>query len=571
MAEAPEQPAAEIPDRATRTGPNRLERLGAAAADRWAQLAASVAAGMLLRASFAPLNWWWAAILAFALLGWVLVHRETTIAGGFGYGLLFGLTFYLPLLPWVGVLVGPLPWLMLTLMCALFPAVFGSAAVAVRTLAGWPVWFALLWAAQEWAKSVVPFGGFPWGVVAYGQTAGPLLPLVALGGVPLLSTGVVLIGCAGTALAVEIVRWLRTDSAPGPVSRPPAVLLPGLCICLVLLAAVVVWPGVRRSGAGAGDDPSIAVAAVQGNVPRLGLEFNAQRREVLDYHVRETLRLAEDVADGRAPQPLFVIWPENASDIDPLMNADAAQQITTAAQAIDAPILVGTVRAAHGWTRENPVASNSVLVWDPRTGPGDSHDKRIVQPFGEYLPWRGFFRHLSSYADRAGYFVAGHGDGVVHVAGVPVGVATCWEVIFDRAPRQSVLAGAQMLAVPTNNATFDETMSEQQLAFAKVRAVEHDRYVVVAGTTGISAVIAPDGRELARTAFFEPAYLDNHLRLKTSLTMATRWGPVLQWVLLGAAVAVLLAAIRQNGSFMRDRFKRRTGADPENGRNGADE
>ena len=421
------------------------------------------------------LNWWWAAIVAFALLSWVLVRRDTTVAGGFGYGLLGGLAFYVPLLPWVGGLVGPLPWLLLALMCALFTALFGAAAVLVRTLAGWPIWFALLWAAQEWAKSVFPFGGFPWGGVGYGQTAGPLLPLVALGGVPLLSTGVVLIGAAGTALTLEIVRWLRE-----PSDRTPAVLVPGLCICLVMLTAVVVWPGVRRAGVGAGDDPSITVAAVQGNVPRLGLDFNAQRREVLDYHVRETLRLADEVAAGRAAQPLFVIWPENASDIDPLSNNDAAQQIAIAAQAIDAPILVGTVRAAPGWSRENPVSSNTVLVWDPHTGPGESHDKRIVQPFGEYLPWRDFFRHLSSYADRAGYFVPGHGNGVLHVAGVPVGVTTCWEVIFDRAPRQSVLAGAQMLAVPTNNATFDENMSEQQLAFAKVRAVEHDRYVVVA-------------------------------------------------------------------------------------------
>ncbi|MBL7315480.1 apolipoprotein N-acyltransferase, partial [Escherichia coli] len=101
------------------------------------------------------------------------------------------------------------------------------------------------------------------------------------------------------------------------------------------------------------------------------------------------------------------------------------------------------------------------------------------------------------------------------IAGVPVGVATCWEVIFDRAPRKSILGGAQLLTVPSNNATFNKTMSEQQLAFAKVRAVEHDRYVVVAGTTGISAVIAPDGGELIRTDFFQPAYLDSHVRLKT--------------------------------------------------------
>lgn len=569
--------AADTPDAPSRVrqvgaaAGRRLAGLGAAVADRLPgfraavsarlpQLSATLVAGLLLCASFPPLDWWWAAVVAFALLAAVLIHPATTLRGGFGYGFLFGGVFYLPLLPWISGLVGAVPWLMLAVVCAVFPGLFGLLAVVVRGLPGWPIWFAVLWAAQEWAKSTVPFGGFPWGVVGFSQTTGPFLPLVALGGVPLLSAAIVLIGCAATALGLQIVLWLRRPR-PDPegaddVGPPPAVLMPGLCICVVLLAAVAVWPSVRHSGVGSGNDPAVTVAAVQGNVPRLGLDFNAQRREVLDYHVAETLQLAADVHAGRAPQPQFVIWPENSSDIDPLVNADAGQRIAEAAQAIGAPILVGTVRAGPGWTPDNPVSMNTVLVWDPHAGPTDRHDKRIVQPFGEYLPWRGFFSHLSGYADRAGYFVPGDGDGVVHAAGVPVGVATCWEVIFDRAPRESVLAGAQLLAVPTNNATFDKAMSQQQLAFAKARAVEHDRYVVVAGTTGISAVIAPDGRTLAQTDFFQPAYLDRQVRLKTALTPATRWGPLVQWVLVGAAVAVVLGAILHNGWSARPRRRR---------------
>ena len=278
----------------------------------------------------------------------------------------------------------------------------------------------------------------------------------------------------------------------------------------MLLTTALAWPHVRQSGAGAGDDPAITVAAVQGNVPRLGLEFNAQRRAVLDNHVRETVRLSEDVRAGRAPQPMFVIWPENSSDIDPLANPDAARPDLRRRRG-DQGADPGRWRRrrARATRRDNPVSTNSVIVWNPGTGPGDRHDKQIVQPFGEYLPWRSFFSHLSTYADRAGYFVPGSGNGVVDAAGVPIGVTTCWEVIFDRPPRESVLNGAQLLTVPSNNATFNEAMSAQQLAFGRLRAVEHDRYVVVAGTTGISAVIAPDGRELARTAFFEPAYLDS--------------------------------------------------------------
>jgi apolipoprotein N-acyltransferase len=272
---------------------------------------------------------------------------------------------------------------------------------------------------------------------------------------------------------------------------------------------------------------------------------------VLDYHVRETIHLADDVRAGRAPQPQLVIWPENSSDIDPLRNPDAAQEISTAATVIRAPILVGAVLERADYSVDNPASTNTVIVWDPARGPGERHDKQIVQPFGEYLPWRSFFSLLSPYANRAGYFVPVDGNGVVHAAGVPVGVTTCWEVTFDRAARESVLNGAQLLAVPSNNALFGQPMSEQQLAFAKVRAVEHDRYTVVAGTTGISAIIAPDGHEVARTNFFQPAYLDKQVHLKVDVTPATRWAPIVQAALIALGGSALVVVILHNGWFIR--------------------
>ncbi len=549
-ADTAEKPSAkrEVPAWVTRFG----SRFGDALVARLSRLSAAIVGGLLLCVSFPPFGWWYAAIVAFALLAWVLTRESTRLVGGFGYGFLFGAAFYIPLLPWTGVMVGLMPWLALALVQAVFPGLFGLGAVLVRRLPGWPVWFAGLWALAEWLKSTVPFGGFPWGVAGFGQTDGPLLPLAQIGGAPLVSFAVTLLGFGLAALAVEIFGWWRRggdDAATGP----PAVVLPGACICLVLIATAAVSPAVRHSGAGAADEPSVNVAAVQGNVPQMGLDFNAQRRAVLDNHVRETVRLSEDVRAGRAPQPLFVVWPENSSDIDPLANPDAADQIAVAVNAIKAPILVGGVVKAPGYTPDNPVSTNSVIVWNPGTGPGDRHDKQIVQPFGEYLPWRSFFKNFSQYADRAGYFVPGSGSGVVTAAGVPIGVSTCWEVIFDRAPRESVLNGAQVLTVPSNNATFDESMSVQQLAFGRLRAVEHNRYVIVAGTTGISAVIAPDGRVLAHTEFFEPAYLDMAIRLKTQLTVATQWGPWVQGLLVLVGIGALIAAMLHNGWFVRGR------------------
>ncbi|MCB0925783.1 MAG: apolipoprotein N-acyltransferase [Mycobacterium sp.] len=520
------------------------QRVVAALVPRLLRLGLSVLAGLLLCVSFPPTGWWWSAVLAIALISWVLTRPETTPVGGLGYGFLFGMAFYLPLIPWISGLVGVPPWILLAVLQSLFTALFGMLGTLVVRLPGWPLALALVWSLYEWLKSNLPFGGFPWGVVAFGQTDGPLLALARIGGAPLLSFAVALLGTSLCALMIEIGTRLRRDTAPGP--RVLDVIVPAVLIVAVFALTAVAAPGVRRSAIPGGDEPTVTVAAVQGNVPRLGLDFASQRRAVLDNHVAQTLTLADDVEAGRAPQPNFVIWPENSSDIDPLLNDDAAAQIEAAAQAIGVPILVGTVLARPDRTPENPTATNTVLLWDPATGPGERHDKRIVQPFGEYLPWRSFFAHLSSYAERAGHFVPGEGSAVLHPGGIPVGVATCWEVIFDQALRHSVRNGAQLLAVPTNNATFDQAMSEQQLAFARLRAVEHDRWVIVAGTTGISAAIAPDGRELVRTEFFTPAYLDLEVPLRATASPATRWAGPLQWVLIAAAIATLVATILHN-------------------------
>src|SRR5581483_6204340 len=350
--------------------PDWVPRFGRAVLARVPELTAAIGAGLLLCVSFPPFGWWYAAVVAFALLAWILLRDSTTLAGGFGYAFLFGVAFYIPLLPWTGELVGPIPWLALSAVSALFPALFGALAIVARGLRGWPIWFAGLWAACEWLKCTVPFGGFPWGVVAFGQTTVPLLPFA-----------VALVGFSLTALALEVYRWWQHRE-----DTPPRVLLPGICVCAVLVAVAGTWPGVRQSGTGAGNDRLITVAAIQGNVPRLGLDFNSQRRAVLDYHVKETIHLADEIRAGKAPQPQLVIWPENSSDIDPLRNPDAAQEITTAATVIRAPILVGAVLQHPDYSADNPASTNTVIVWDPTRGPGERHDKQIVQPFGEYLP-----------------------------------------------------------------------------------------------------------------------------------------------------------------------------------------
>ena len=170
----------------------------------------------------------------------------------------------------------------------------------------------------------------------------------------------------------------------------------------------------------------MTIAAVQGNVPRLGLDFNAQRRAVLDNHVRVTEQLAADVAAGLRPRPDVVLWPENASDIDPLRNPDAAAAIDRAARAVGVPIVLGTVLVGEPATGRHRYRDQlGARLGARQSAVVDRTDKRRVQPFGEYLPWRPFFRLLSDYADRAGNFVPGTGAGAVDAAGVRLGIAIC--------------------------------------------------------------------------------------------------------------------------------------------------
>ncbi|MGW0178337.1 apolipoprotein N-acyltransferase [Nocardia sp. NPDC003345] len=515
---------------------------------------AALVSGLLLFGSFPPRPWWFLAPAGIAVLTLVL-RADGRWRSGFGYGFLAGLGFFLPLLPWTGIYVGPLPWIALSTACAVYIGLFGVLVRIVGRLPGWPLWVALAWSAAEWGRSGFPFGGFPWGRLAFGQADGWFLPLASVGGAPLVSFVVALSGACGAAVLLGLFGFLRTaggDAEATGRSRRRIVAVAAATLTAVLLPLAGLAVRATLPGPLAGDS-TITVAAIQGSVPRLGLDFNAQRRAVLDNHVRRTEQLADEVAAGRSPAPDLVVWPENSSDIDPLRNPDAAAVITRAAQRISAPILVGAVLVNGDRT-----TTNSVMVWTGDDGPGERHDKKIVQPFGEYLPMRGFFRLFSDYADRAGYFVPGHGDGTIRASGTEIGVATCYEVAFDRAFRDSMRSGAQLLTVPTNNATFgDSEMTYQQLAMSRVRAVEHGRSLVVAATSGVSAIIAADGTVRQRSDLFVPAALVAEVPLRTAKTVATTAGP---WPEL---VAVLVTAGAVGYALMSRRNARRAGGDVE--------
>ncbi|MET9450951.1 apolipoprotein N-acyltransferase [Streptomyces cinerochromogenes] len=498
--------------------------------------AASALCGVLLYVSFPPRALWWLALPAFAGFAWVLRDRSWKAALGLGY--LFGLGFLLPLLVWTGVEVGPGPWLALVAIEAVFVALVGVGVAAVSRLPAWPVWAAAVWIAGEAVRARVPFDGFPWGKIAFGQADGVFLPLAAVGGTPVLGFAVVLCGFG----LYEAGRLLAERRRTGNVRRAAAAA--ALLSVAVPVAGAV---AARTLVSDQAEDGTATVALIQGNVPRSGLQFNAQRRAVLDYHARETHRLAADVRAGKAAKPDYVLWPENSSDIDPFAYPDAAAVIEQAAKDIGVPVSVGGVVEKDG------KLLNEQILWDPVKGPTQTYDKRQIQPFGEFLPLRSLVGAINKQWTEMAHqdFSRGTRPGVFDIDGAKVGLATCYEAAFDWAVRDTVTHGAEMISVPSNNATFDRSeMTYQQLAMSRIRAVEHSRTVTVPVTSGVSAVIMPDGRITQKTGMFVPAYLVQKVPLRTSTTPATELGILPEIALVLAAAGGIGWAV---GSGLRAR------------------
>jgi len=308
--------------------------------------------------------------------------------------------------------------------------------------------------------------------------------------------------------------------------------------CLVSAAAVILAPALVPRPA---DGPTGQFMAVQGNVPRPGLDFNAERRAVLDNHAGATRQAAVSVKAGTQPRPDLVVWPENASDIDPTRNPDAADVINAAVNAIDAPVILGAVLE-----EPRPKVSNASLLYLPGRGLVGRYVKQHPVPFAEYIPYRPFFRNFSDKVDLVySDFTTGTSPGVFRVpsrsgALIAAGPIICFEVAYDGLIRDTVAHGANVLVVQTNNATFGFTdESVQQLAISRIRAVEHGRSIVHVSTVGVSAMITPDGTAHQRSALFTSEVLAADLPLRTGHTVADRVGAWPEIVASGALAAML--------------------------------
>jgi apolipoprotein N-acyltransferase len=492
---------------------------------RWA-LPLSVAGGLAVFASFPPLDVWPLAALGPGLLVVALTGRS--LRGSFGCGLVFGLALFVPLLSWL-INVAWYAWAALAGAEALIFAILCVGQRLLLELPFWPSAVAAWWVAAEALRDRWPFA-FPWGRLAMSQSVAPDVRWVAVGGAPLLTF---LVALTGAMLARAVLAGL---GAGGWRSRGAY----GAALAAVVTAGLVLAGGVLPVDP-VGGAPTAAVAAIQGNVPQArNLPQLLNDSEVTQNQVAATAALAAEVKAGRLPAPDVVVWPEDAVGLDPRVYPFVYAEILGAVDGIGRPVLVGEVLT-------NP-ERNVGQLWVPGAGPATLYVKRQLVPFGEYIPLRGIISSFSSLPSLVPVdFTPGHEPVVFDVGPIRLGDVICYEVGFDNLVRSEVNAGANVLALQSNDADFEidgqlgET--EQQTAMARIRAIESDRAVVYASTTGESTIIAPDGALIAHSGVWHRAILDARVPLVSYRTLADRIGAWPEYLLVLATVLALGLAI----------------------------
>ncbi len=472
----------------------------------------SLAAGALLAFSLPPWGWWPLGLVGAALFYWRLhdLALRTRIWSGwltglgcFAIGLAWARAFN-----WYGALA-------LVLFEALF---FAVAAACTPPDRGRAIAFVGSCTLAEAARLAWPFGGLPLGGVFLGQADGPFLQLARLGG-PLLMTAGVYAG--GVALAT-LTTWAgaRAGSRPGPGA------FGGLAVAAGLVALAL-------AGAGA-PDGGVAVRTVQAAMVQGGGAFGVSKEEISPASVFGAQLAAMKMVRAHPP-PDLVLWPEDVVALDgPLAGSPQAVLLSQLARRLHTTLLVG-VTTPVGTT----AFRNEVVAWGPHGRIVGVFEKVHRVPFGEYVPDRSLFAHFADLSGVPLDAVAGHGSGLMRTPAAPLGLMVSFEVFYANRSRASVGAGAELLVVPTNTSSYSTSqVPAQEVAAARVQAVQTGRDLVQASPTGYSTAVTQRGVVLARSTLGRRQVLMVPVALRRGLTPYDHWGDLPVVLLAGGALVI---------------------------------
>ncbi len=476
----------------------------------------SVLAGVGLALSLPPWGFWILAFPAAGLLWWRLdgLRPRTRLWSGW----LAGLGCFVPGLMWARsfTLAGAIALIVIE---ALFPAV-ACVAVPPRFIGARALAFPAAMTLAEAARMSWPFGGLPIGGVFLGQAGGPVLGMARLGGPLLLTAAVFTGGVAIAALAQAALVAARAGKGFGALARAGSVALIGVVI--VTIAADHAPDGGPPRG-------TVTAAAVQGG-GAVGFRKSDVSPAVVFAAQRAATTHLQQLDHGHAPR--LVLWPEDVVSLSsPLDGSPTEAALSALARRLDTTLVVGVTE-----TVSSTAFRNEVVAWGPNGDLVSRFEKVHRVPFGEYVPYRGFFEHLADLSSVPLDAIPGAGSGLMTTPAAPLGTLVSYEVFYAERGRSSVRAGAQLLIVPTNTASYSTgQVPSQEIAASEVQAVEQGRDLLQAAPTGFSAVVDHRGRLLSRSTLGAQQVLTASLDRRTGQTLFVHYGDAAILILAGLA------------------------------------
>ena len=489
-------------------------------------LATGLVAGVLVALSVPPFGWWPLGWVGLAVLAGALPGRSWRYRLALGAG--FGLGDYVIGLLWVQEFSVP----------GYIGVVVISAAYATAALLLVPtgrrryvaVALPAVLVLADWARDRFPLGGLPLAGLSLGQAAGPLAPVLRVGGGLALTAETALVGVALAELYRMVrpavgARSRRRLGRPWRLNRSWLALLP----LLVAMAGPLLGL-IAPSGAG-GHWAPLRVGLVQGGGPRGTRAINTDPQVVFLRHL---------AASGQLHGPFdLIVWPEGVLQSHSSFEATVdAASLATLARDHRATLVSGV---------EQDVGPdhylNEVVAWGPDGRVTGSYVKNHLVPFGEYVPYRSFIRRYFNIADVPYDAIPGHGPGILRTPAGPLATMISYEVFFDERARSGVTAGGRLLVVPTNTASYRSTqVPTQEVAADRMRAWETGRWLVQVTPTGYSTVVSPTGAVIRRTPLDARRVVEATVPQRSGMTIYDRLGdgPVALASLLVLAAAVTL-------------------------------
>jgi apolipoprotein N-acyltransferase len=504
----------------------------------WKRAVIALIAGALSALAMAPFNAWPVLFLTFPVMVWLIDGAGAGRWGGVPAAALagwwFGLGYFVPGLYWIGyaflVDASTFAWLLpfavlgLPAYLALFTAFgFALARLIWTRDASRVIALAATLTMSEWLRGHV-LTGFPWNAFGYALTEPLALAqaasLIGLWGMTFLS---VAIFASPAALIDGSSRGRRPWIAP--------------VLALTLLIAMGIFGSVRLALRPTSPVANVKLRIMQPNLQQ-DVRFNySAKAEVMQKYLTLSDRASGPQSTG-VRDASILIWPESAFPFFLTHEADAMAQIA-ALLPKGTVLITGSVRAPDvpPGTRITR-AYNSVYVIDHDGSVLSIYDKLHLVPFGEYLPYQPFLEKLGleQLTKVQGGFIPGTRRRSMEIPNAPRALPLiCYEAIFpgDVASRDDRPGWIVNL---TNDGWFGiSTGPYQHLQQARVRAIEEGLPVVRAANTGISAVIDPLGRIVARLGLGLEGVLDSSLPSAIPPTIYARTGDIPAALMIAAA------------------------------------